>query len=155
MTVTRRPRSRIYLVPTDTSGGCLERATPVHTRQKHTIIRKEKECRAAQVIYAPHKISAKIIIFNNSVSSSVTSSVERSLFTEVISQTDPRPVQIVLAKRDHTFKLDEEALREILLSDEVRDKRVMVLSIAGAFRKGKSFLLDFLLRFLQRSVSVN
>lgn len=65
----------------------------------------------------------------------------------------PRPIQIVLAKPDHTFELDLEALREILLSDDVRDRKVMVLSVAGAFRKGKSFLLDYLLRYLNYGVS--
>ena len=65
----------------------------------------------------------------------------------------PRPIQIVLAKPDHTFELDLEALQEILLSDDVRDRKVMVLSVAGAFRKGKSFLLDYLLRFLNYGVS--
>lgn len=62
----------------------------------------------------------------------------------------PKPVQIVVAKLDHTFELDEEALQEILLSDEVRDRKVVVISVAGAFRKGKSFLLDFLIRYLDR-----
>lgn len=38
------------------------------------------------------------------------------------------------------------------MSDEVRDKKVVILSVAGAFRKGKSFLLDFLLRYLDRNV---
>lgn len=65
----------------------------------------------------------------------------------------PRPIQVVLAKPDHTFELDKEALRQILLSDDVRDRKVMVLSVAGAFRKGKSFLLDYLLRFLNYGVS--
>ena len=65
----------------------------------------------------------------------------------------PRPIQIVVAKPDHTFELDLEALREILLSDDVKDKKVMVLSLAGAFRKGKSFLLDYFLRFLNNGVS--
>lgn len=57
-------------------------------------------------------------------------------------------VQIVAARSDHTFELNLEALEDILLLDEVRDKKVVVLSVAGAFRKGKSFLLDFLLRYL-------
>lgn len=65
----------------------------------------------------------------------------------------PRAVQIIKAKTDHTFDLDHEALGEILLSEEVRDKKVVVLSVAGAFRKGKSFLLDYLLRFLTNGVS--
>ena len=59
-----------------------------------------------------------------------------------------RPIQIVVAKSDHTFELDTESLECILLSDEVRDKKVVVLSVAGAFRKGKSFLLDFFIRYL-------
>jgi len=61
--------------------------------------------------------------------------------------------QVVVAKPDHTFELDQEALQEILLSDEVRDRKVVVLSVAGAFRKGKSFLLDFIIRYLNKEVS--
>lgn len=64
----------------------------------------------------------------------------------------PLPPQIVVAKPDHTFDLDEDALQEILLSDEVRDRKVVVLSVAGAFRKGKSFLLDFIIRYLDQQV---
>ncbi|XP_011496219.1 PREDICTED: atlastin isoform X3 [Ceratosolen solmsi marchali] len=59
-----------------------------------------------------------------------------------------RPVQVVLTHPDHTFELDEEALTEILLQDDVKDRSVVVVSVAGAFRKGKSFLLDFFLRFM-------
>ncbi len=75
-----------------------------------------------------------------------------SSFAEVNSPHRPRAVQIVKAKEDHTFDLDREALSEILLSDDVREKKVVVLSVAGAFRKGKSFLLDYLLRFLSNGV---
>ncbi|KAL0964544.1 hypothetical protein UPYG_G00325430 [Umbra pygmaea] len=60
-----------------------------------------------------------------------------------------RPVQIVLADEDnHKFELDTEALEKLLLRDEVRDLNVVVVSVAGAFRKGKSFLLDFMLRYM-------
>lgn len=65
-----------------------------------------------------------------------------------------RPVQVVLAHPDHTFELDEEALSEILLHDDVRDRSVVVVSVAGAFRKGKSFLLDFFLRYMNSKVHV-
>lgn len=61
----------------------------------------------------------------------------------------PRPIQIVIAKGDHSFELDIEALEAILLSNNVKNKKVVVLSVAGAFRKGKSFLLDFLIRYLE------
>ncbi|XP_014773654.1 atlastin-2 [Octopus bimaculoides] len=61
------------------------------------------------------------------------------------------PVQIVLADEDHSFTLDEEALKSVLLQPEIRDKKVVVISVAGAFRKGKSFLLDFFLRYEQHT----
>ena len=54
---------------------------------------------------------------------------------------------------DHTFALNERALESILLSNEVRDKKVVVVSVAGALRKGKSFLLNYFLRFLANGVS--
>lgn len=64
------------------------------------------------------------------------------------------PVQIVIATDDHTFELDEERLEGVLLRPDVRDKKVAVVSVAGAFRKGKSFLLDFFLRYLNAKVSL-
>ncbi|XP_068571092.1 atlastin-3 [Cebidichthys violaceus] len=65
--------------------------------------------------------------------------------------TKPGPVQIVtVCKEEHSFALDTEALARVLLAPEVRDKNVVVLSVAGAFRKGKSFLLDFMLRYMYR-----
>lgn len=60
-----------------------------------------------------------------------------------------RPIQIVLANEDeHSFELDEVALEKMLLQDHVKDLNVVVVSVAGAFRKGKSFLLDFMLRYM-------
>ncbi|XP_065127870.1 atlastin-3 [Paramisgurnus dabryanus] len=65
--------------------------------------------------------------------------------------TEPGPVQIVTVnKEDHSFDLDTKALSRILLAPEVRDKNVVVVSVAGAFRKGKSFLLDFMLRYMYK-----
>ncbi|KAI4832784.1 hypothetical protein KUCAC02_015732 [Chaenocephalus aceratus] len=60
-----------------------------------------------------------------------------------------RPVQIVVAdEEEHSFLLREEALERLLLKEEVQDLNVVVVSVAGAFRKGKSFLLDFMLRYM-------
>lgn len=60
----------------------------------------------------------------------------------------PQAVPIILANNDHSFKLDEEALKKVLLKDELKDRYVVVVSVAGAFRHGKSFLLDFFLRYM-------
>ncbi|XP_069709040.1 atlastin-2 isoform X2 [Phaenicophaeus curvirostris] len=62
---------------------------------------------------------------------------------------EPRPIQIVLAHEDdHNFELDEAALEKILLQEHIKDLNIVVVSVAGAFRKGKSFLLDFMLRYM-------
>ncbi|TGZ67685.1 hypothetical protein CRM22_004645 [Opisthorchis felineus] len=60
-------------------------------------------------------------------------------------------VQVVKVDEDNgttTFTLDEPALSSILLHPSVRDKLVVIISVAGAFRQGKSFLLDFFLRYM-------
>lgn len=64
------------------------------------------------------------------------------------------PVQIVLDSGDHSFTLDNEALARILMKNEVKNRDLVILSVAGAFRKGKSFMLDFFLRYLYSRVSV-
>ncbi|CAL1529427.1 unnamed protein product [Lymnaea stagnalis] len=63
------------------------------------------------------------------------------------------PVQIVIATDNHTFELDENALEKVLLRKDVQDKKVAIVSVAGSFRKGKSFLLDFFLRYLSAAGS--
>lgn len=62
-------------------------------------------------------------------------------------------LQVVDVKDDHTFELDEGALEQALLIQEVADLPVVVVSVAGAYRGGKSFLLDFFLRYLNAPVS--
>ncbi|XP_057217875.1 atlastin-2 isoform X2 [Triplophysa rosa] len=66
----------------------------------------------------------------------------------------PGPVQIVIAHEDnHEFSLAEDVLERILMQEHVRDLSVVVVSVAGAFRKGKSFLLDFMLRYMYNQSS--
>ncbi|KAJ8309354.1 hypothetical protein KUTeg_014228 [Tegillarca granosa] len=59
-----------------------------------------------------------------------------------------KPLQVVLAGEEHQFELDEGILETVLLDPSIQDKKVAIVSVAGAFRKGKSFLLDFFLRYL-------
>ena len=49
---------------------------------------------------------------------------------------------------EHSFSLVEKNLLSILHKPGVREKPVVVVSVAGAFRKGKSFLLNFFIRYL-------
>lgn len=65
-----------------------------------------------------------------------------------------RPIQIVKVDDElHKFYLSEEDLSRLMLQDHVRNRDVVIVSVAGAFRKGKSFMLDFFLRYLYANVS--
>jgi len=78
------------------------------------------------------------------------------LILENMSDNKPRgeAIHVVsLNAEDHTFNLNEDALRSILMRKDVKDKHLVIVSIAGAFRKGKSFMLSFFIRFLQAKVS--
>lgn len=64
----------------------------------------------------------------------------------------PHPIQIV-SPENHTFKPDNLYLvKQILEKDELRDRDIVVVSIAGALRKGKSFLLNYFLKYLNAKV---
>lgn len=71
---------------------------------------------------------------------------------EDLRNMEGKPLQIVTAGTEHTFLLDEDLLTEVLLQDRIKDRFVVIVSVAGAFRKGKSFLLDFFLRYLYAKV---
>lgn len=59
------------------------------------------------------------------------------------------PVQIVrLDKKSNGLELNIDALAEICLNEKCRERPLCVVSIAGDFRKGKSFMLNFFLRYL-------
>lgn len=62
-------------------------------------------------------------------------------------------VTIVTAE-DHTFELREDVLNSVLMKNDIKDKKIVVVSVAGAFRKGKSFLLNFMLRYLESQVNM-
>lgn len=60
-----------------------------------------------------------------------------------------QPVQIVrLDKKSNGLELNIQALADICLNEKCREKPLCVVSIAGDFRKGKSFMLNFFLRYL-------
>lgn len=62
------------------------------------------------------------------------------------------PIQIVIPKKQ-VFELEIDEVKHILDADEIKDRHIVVVSIAGASRQGKSFLLNFFLKFLYAQVS--
>ncbi|VUZ56083.1 unnamed protein product [Hymenolepis diminuta] len=61
------------------------------------------------------------------------------------------PLQVITTTggdKQNSTELVEHVLSRILLDKRVKNKKVVVVSVVGTFRKGKSFLLDFFLRYM-------
>ena len=54
---------------------------------------------------------------------------------------------------DNTSIVNKATLNDIFDHPEVKNRKIVTFSVIGAFRKGKSFLLDYCLRFLYANVS--
>lgn len=62
-----------------------------------------------------------------------------------------KAIQIISPKY-HSFNLELSEFRKIVEDDNMKDRHVVIVSIAGAFRQGKSFLLNFFLKYLYAQV---
>lgn len=67
-------------------------------------------------------------------------------------QSSGNAIQI-MAPVDHSFHLELNELKQILEVEDIKDRHVVVVSIAGAYRQGKSFLLNFFIKYLNAQVS--
>lgn len=64
------------------------------------------------------------------------------------SNLEGKPLQIIeLHGNNKQFKLNQKNLEAVLLHPKVKDKPIAVVSICGDFRKGKSFMLNILIRY--------
>lgn len=64
--------------------------------------------------------------------------------------SEPRALRIISPKTGKDgYQVEEEAICEILNHPDVIDTPVIVISIAGAMREGKSFLLSLLIAYLE------
>lgn len=63
----------------------------------------------------------------------------------------PKAVRIVTPV-NHSFHLELDELKLILENDNIKDRQISVVSIAGAYRQGKSFLVNFFVKYLNAQV---
>lgn len=52
-----------------------------------------------------------------------------------------------------TLTVNNETLTYLFLHPEVKDRKIAVVSINGAYREGKSFFINYCLRFMYANVS--
>jgi Guanylate-binding protein, N-terminal domain len=54
---------------------------------------------------------------------------------------------------NETITVNYTAIDGVFLHPEVAQRKIVAVSIIGAFRKGKSFMMDYCLRFMYANVS--
>ena len=52
----------------------------------------------------------------------------------------------------HKFQLQLDQVKRLFEAEHIKDRHVSIVSIAGALRKGKSFLLNFYLKYFYAQV---
>lgn len=63
------------------------------------------------------------------------------------------PVNILKFTETKKVVVDNVELDKMFLHPDVKNRKIVAFSIIGAFRRGKSFFLDYCLRFLYANVS--
>jgi len=72
------------------------------------------------------------------------------ILTDFPGDSKKEAVQII--RRDpetKDFVANQHLLQHVFCQDAVAEKKIAIYSIAGKFREGKSFMLNFFLRFLR------
>lgn len=58
----------------------------------------------------------------------------------------------IMAPVNHSMQLRLDEFKQILEADDIKDRHIVVVSIAGAFRQGKSFLMNIFIKYLNAKV---
>lgn len=58
----------------------------------------------------------------------------------------------IISIKNSSFHLELDRLKQIVEADDIKDRQVIIVSIAGPYRTGKSFLLSIFLKYLYAEV---
>jgi atlastin len=64
-----------------------------------------------------------------------------------------KPENVMKFSTDNKVIVDDTPLKKMFEHPDVKNRKIVSFSIIGAYRKGKSFFLDYCLRFLYAHVS--
>jgi c-di-AMP phosphodiesterase-like protein len=74
-------------------------------------------------------------------------------FQSVPKKAEPVQLLNLASGNKSDILYNEAAVRNLFLNPKLADRNVVVFSIIGAFRKGKSFLMNYVLRYMYAHVS--
>jgi Guanylate-binding protein, N-terminal domain len=83
---------------------------------------------------------ALLLIFSVAISSGASSSNRLS------------GEQILSKNGNGSFSVNYKSISSVLMHPEVRNRKIVAISIVGALRKGKSFFMNYCLRFMYANV---
>lgn len=66
--------------------------------------------------------------------------------------TAQHAISLIDKNNEGNFVSNIAEVEKILLDPDIKDLKVAVISVAGKYRRGKSFLLNFFLRYLNSKV---
>jgi len=64
-----------------------------------------------------------------------------------------KPITVFKFSDKNEVVVDNQGLERIFDRPEIKDRKIVILSLIGAFRGGKSYFLDYCLRYLYAHVS--
>lgn len=100
------------------------------------------------------KLDFSILISSNSATMKIALFfVAVGIFCLKITSANAAEAIQIVAPVNHKFQLKTDQLKPIVEHQNIKDRHVVVVSIAGAFRQGKSFILNFFLKYLYAQVS--
>lgn len=79
--------------------------------------------------------------------------LEEDDVTESHAHPHGEPLNIMQFTKNGSVTVDYEGIEKMFLHPEVKNRKIVAISIIGAFRKGKSFFMDYCLRFMYANVS--
>jgi Guanylate-binding protein, N-terminal domain len=82
-------------------------------------------------------------------------SVEITPFDNTHPYGEPKVLMNPKQTADDLMTIDFKAIVDVFRNPELADRKIVVVSVVGAYRKGKSFLMDYCLRFMYANVSGN
>jgi hypothetical protein len=72
---------------------------------------------------------------------------------DVHSHPFGHPLSLMSFGNEGEIIVNNDGIDEIFMHPDVKDRKIVAVSIIGAFRKGKSFLMDYALRYMYGNVS--